>query len=171
MATPMDRIQQIQEEIARRQAEPEQAPEETEAVLVFLLAGERYAFPLQAVREISRLRTVTPLPGLPPAVLGATGLRGEVLPVLDLRRLLSLEEAESTAASRLLIVQQEGVAVALLTDQVEDIVVLPLAAISPPPTAVVGEAPAFLQGVAHEGEVSIRLLDLPRLLEAVRHGR
>jgi len=171
MTSAQERIQQIQEEIARRAAGPEEGQEMTPPVLVFLLAGERYAFPLAAVREISRLRPVTPLPGLPPSLLGAAGLRGEVLPVIDLRRLLALPETPSTAASRLLIVHHEGVTAALLADQVEDIGTLPQESISPPPTSAAGETAAFLQGIAHEGEQTTRLLDLPRLLEAVRHGR
>jgi purine-binding chemotaxis protein CheW len=166
-----DRIAHLQEEIARRADQLEEAHGEVEAVLVFLLAGERYAFPLTAVREISRVRPITPLPGLPPSVLGAAGLRGEVVPVLDLRRLLALPEAPPSEASRLLIVHHEGITAALLTDQVEDIAALPREAMSPPPASAAGEPPAFLQGVVHEGTQATRLLDLPRLLEAVRHGR
>lgn len=163
-----DRIAQIQEQIGRRATRQEEAGEEGEAVLVFLLAGERYAFPLSSVREVSRLRPITPLPGLPAAVLGAAGLRGEVLPIISLRQMLELAESPTTADSRLLIVQHEGTTAALLADQVEDIAALAPSAVTAPPA---GEALPFLQGIAHEGKRATRLLDLPRLLEAVRHGR
>lgn len=163
-----DRITQLQEQIARRAAQPETTPEEAEAILVFLLAGEQYAFPLSVVREISRLRPITPLPGLPATVLGAAGLRGQVLPILSLRRMLALPESPETEDSRLLIVQHGHVVAALLADQVQDIAALPRDALVPPPA---GEALPFLQGIAHEERQVIRLLDLPRLLEAVRHGR
>jgi purine-binding chemotaxis protein CheW len=163
-----DRIQQIQEEIARRAVQPEHVHEDDFVVLVFLLAGEQYAFPLVAVREVSRLCPITPLPGLPAVVLGAAGLRGEVLPVLSLCRMLALTESPPTDESRLLIVQHENVVAGLLVDQVQDIAPLSRASLSPPPT---GETLPFLQGVAHEGKRATRLLDLARLLEAVRHGR
>lgn len=163
-----DRIAQLQEQIARQAAQPEEASEEREPVLVFLLAEERFAFPLSVVREISRLRPITPLPGLPTTVLGAAGLRGAVLPIIDLRRILALPESPTTDDSRLLIVEHDRVVAALLTDQVQDIAALPRDSLVPPPT---GEARPFLQGIAHEGKQAIRLLDLPSLLEAVRHGR
>jgi len=163
-----DRITQLQQEIARRAMRLEETHEEEEAILIFLLAGERFAFPLSAVREISRLRPITPLPGLPDTVLGAAGLRGEVLAIIDLRRMLALPESPATDNSRLLIVQHKNVVVAMLTDKVQDIAAFARDALTPPPA---GEAIPFLQGVAHEGKQAIRLLDLARLLEAVRHGK
>lgn len=166
-----DRITQLQEQIARQAALPEEVHEEDESVLVFLLAEERYAFPLAVVREISRLRPITPLPGLPTTVLGAAGLRGEILPIIDLRRMLALPESPTTDTSRLLVVQHEGTTAALLADQVEDIAALSRSHLEPAPVGADGQAPPFLQGVAHEGKRATRLLDLPRLLEAVRHGK
>jgi purine-binding chemotaxis protein CheW len=163
-----DRIAQLQEEITRRAARPEETQEEEEAFLIFLLAEERFAFPLSVVREISRLRPITPLPGLPDTVLGAAGLRGEVLAIIDLRRMLALPESPATDDSRLLIVQHENVVAALLADQVQDIATLPRAALASPPA---GEAMPFLQGIAHQGKQTTRLLDLARLVEAVRHGK
>ena len=169
MAGSAGRIQQIQEEIARQSAQPEEQSGEGQAVLAFLLAGEEYAFPLSVVREVSRVGPITALPGLPPTVLGALGLRGEILPVLDLRRLLGLESTPPTPASRLIVVQEGTTAAALLVDQVGDIAVLE-GALSPPPADASGQLPPFLQAVAREGNRLTRLLDLARLLEAVRHG-
>jgi purine-binding chemotaxis protein CheW len=163
------KIQEIQEEVARRAECPETGPEEGRTVLVFYLADERYAFPLEVVREVSRVGHITPLPGLPAAVLGATGLRGQVLPVLDLRRLLGLPEGPLTPESRLLIVQHEDVTAAMLADRVEDIAVLPVEAWQAPPAGAEGIAP-FLLAIARQGEQTTRLLHLAGLLEAVRHG-
>lgn len=168
--TSQERIQRLQEEIARRSAQPEEEAGEPRPVLVFLLAGERYAFPLNVVREVCRIRAITPLPGLPAAVLGATGLRGEVLPVLDLRRILRLPEEPIGPESRLLVVRHETTTAALLVDQVEDIAELPPAAIEPPPSSAADDGWALLEGIAHEGSRTTRLLGLSRLLEAVRHG-
>jgi len=140
------------------------------AVLTFVLADERYALPLQELREVRRMGAITPIPGLPAAILGAIGRHGQVLPVLDLRRLLRLGEAAPTAASRLLVVQHQGTTAALLADQVEDIANLPSATLRPAPSRPSEGAGAFLQAIAGEGEDTVRLLDLARLLEAVRHG-
>ncbi len=169
MVGPSERIRQIQEEITRQTGVPEEGLEEAVEVLLFSLAGEQFAMPLEHLREISRVGPITVLPGLPPPVLGATGLRGEVLPVLNLHRLLGLEEAGITDDSRLLVVQHEAVAAALLADRVADIATISKETLLPPPVAE--ETPTFLQGIAHEGQETTRLLDLTRLLEAVRHAR
>lgn len=163
------KIREIQEEVARRAERPGTGPEEMLNVLVFYLSDERYAFPLEVVREIGRIGHITPLPGLPAAILGATGLRGEVLPVLDLRRLLGLPEKPPTSESRLVIVRQEDTVAAMLADRVEDIVALPASALQAPPAEAQGTFP-FLRAIARQGKEAIRVLHLAGLLEAVRYG-
>ena len=57
--------------------------------LVFPLGPERYALPIQEVREIVATPTLTPLPTAPAAILGLVNLRGDVLPVFDAGRLVA----------------------------------------------------------------------------------
>ena len=54
-------------------------------IVVFLVDGQRYALPLSAVDRAVRAVAVTPLPEMPPQVLGAINVHGRVLPVLSLR--------------------------------------------------------------------------------------
>ena len=61
----------------------ESAPRE---VLLFTLEGQRYGLPTGDVRELVRAARLTPLPHAPAVVEGLLNLRGELLPVLDLRR-------------------------------------------------------------------------------------
>ena len=56
--------------------------------VVFPLGPESYALPLEQVREIVATPGLTVLPTAPPAVLGLANLRGDVLPVMDLGRLV-----------------------------------------------------------------------------------
>lgn len=170
MAASSERIREIQEEIVRQKARPAGEHAGERAVLTFFLAGERYAFPLEAVREVCRPAMITALPGLPPVVLGAMGLRGEVLAVLDLRRLLGLAESPLTPASRLIVIHQGTITAALLVDQVEDISALAETLLQPPPAEAGGREWPFLQAIAREGERVTRLLDPAGLLEAVRHA-
>lgn len=164
------RIQEIQEEIARQEARPAEEHAGERAVLTFFLAGERYAFPLETVQEVCRPAAITALPGLPASVLGAMGLRGEILAVLDLRRLLGLAEGPLTPASRLIVVRHGAATAALLVDRVEDISVWPEALLQPPPADADGRGLPFLQAIVREGERATRLLDPAGLLEAVRHA-
>ena len=70
-------------------------------LVVFDLAGEYYGVDIGDVREIIRMQTVTKVPGAPSFVEGVINLRGEVLPVIDLRKRLNIRVSEQTNESRI----------------------------------------------------------------------
>ena len=59
-------------------------------VCLISLAAELYAVDLRNVREVFEVESVTPVPGMPPALVGVTNLRGVVIPLVDLRVVLGL---------------------------------------------------------------------------------
>ena len=69
-------------------------------LLVFSLAGERYAVDTAHVQDVVPLREITPLPCTPSFVLGVVNHRGRILPVLDFRRLFGLAGALGNAFTR-----------------------------------------------------------------------
>ena len=84
----------------------------------FELAGEKFAVPMGPVQEIIRLPDVARLPLAPPALLGLANLRGRVLPLLSLRRLVSLPDLPHHEASRALVIHCGGQALGFLVDRV-----------------------------------------------------
>ena len=66
-------------------------------LLAFGLAGSSYAIPVERVREIVRLREITPMPRVPDFVKGVIALRGEIVQVVDLRMCLGLRRAGAEA--------------------------------------------------------------------------
>lgn len=83
----------------------------------FELAGEKFAVPMAPVQEIIRLPEVARLPLAPPALLGLANLRGRVLPLLSLRRLVGLPDLPQNDASRALVIHC-GQALGFLVDRV-----------------------------------------------------
>jgi len=81
----------------------EDEPHENQYVC-FTLAGENFAFPMDLVREIVRPPDIVTVPLAPPSFLGLANLRGNVLPVLDLRHLLGLTATEPNAATRVVVI-------------------------------------------------------------------
>ncbi len=73
--------------------------------VIFRLAEQGYAIPMQRVLETDRMPRVTFVPGLPSSLRGITNLRGDILPIVDLRQLFGLGETELTAGHRLLVVK------------------------------------------------------------------
>src|SRR2546425_12399862 len=64
-------------------------------VCVFALSKNLYAVDLQHIREVFPIESVTPIPGMPPVVIGMTNVRGSVVPIVDVRLLLELPHAET----------------------------------------------------------------------------
>src|SRR5947209_15343497 len=86
LLTP-ERARTVMAERARLLARPLAAAAQAVAaleVIVFTLAGERYAVETTYVREVVRLAEVTPLPGVPAFLAGVTNRRGQVLALIDL---------------------------------------------------------------------------------------
>jgi purine-binding chemotaxis protein CheW len=94
-------------------------PARAEEVLVVEIAGTRCALPLGDVLEVLRAVALTPLPTAPPIVEGVIDVRGEVVPVLDVRRRLGLPSAPVSAAQRLVLARAAGRTVGLRVDAVD----------------------------------------------------
>jgi purine-binding chemotaxis protein CheW len=128
-------------------------------LLAFQVAGTPYALPVERVREIVRVRPVTPMPRVPAEVLGLISLRGEIVQVLDLRRRLGLAEAEPTRASRVMIVHGgDGRVAGLLVDAVTEVMSVSEEELQPPS----GDA-AAVESLFVRGERFVSILDLDRV--------
>jgi purine-binding chemotaxis protein CheW len=138
------------------------APEAERQLLAFHLAGGRYALPVERVREIARMRPITPVPRLPAAVLGVTSLRGEIVQVIDLRRRLGIEPAaESGVAGRIVVVYAGDAGVAgLRVDRVSEVMRVPEAAIRP----AAAESGA-VEALCSRGASFVSLIDLEKVLD------
>jgi purine-binding chemotaxis protein CheW len=77
------------------------------------------------VREVVPALPATPVPGAPPYVEGVVRLRGEVVPVLDVRKRLGLEARSATRKTRFLVVNVGGRPVALVVDEAGEVVRVP----------------------------------------------
>jgi purine-binding chemotaxis protein CheW len=135
-------------------------------LLTFEIDATPYALPVERVREIVRMRTVTPVPRVPEAVRGVISLRGEIVQVLDLRRRLGLPPAEPTRRSRVVVVHgDEGRVAGLMVDAVREVVSVGEEALRPAPS----ESGAVADLCAHGGAF-VSVLDLDRVLD-VGDGR
>lgn len=86
--------------------------------VIFGCSGERFAIPLQQVREILLPQPIIRLPGCGPEVCGLIGLRGRILTVFDLGAALDLRPAVSVAEHRLLLLEHGGQVVAGVVEEV-----------------------------------------------------
>jgi purine-binding chemotaxis protein CheW len=96
----------------------------TREVLLFTLEGHRYALPTEDVRELVRAVRLTPLPRAPAVVEGLLDLRGELLPVLDMRRRFRLPARPLASSDHLVVARAGPRGVALRVDRAEGLLAL-----------------------------------------------
>lgn len=126
----------------------------------FRIGGEDYAVDIMRVREIIRPLPITPVPRAPAFVEGVVRLRGEVVPVLDVRKRLGVEARPDTPRTRFLVVHVAARRIALVVDQVTEVLRLPRSEIRPAPSLGPAEGPRFFLGACggDAGGRGLRLL-------------
>lgn len=119
-------------------------------IVVFSLNERMFGIDMQTLIEIREWSVPTPLPGVPPYVLGVTNLRGTVVPVIGLSQRLGWTPSEIHQRSCLLIVNIGGKQAGFLVDEVADIVSVNDADIQAPPDIDIGE-PDVITGLVRIG--------------------
>jgi purine-binding chemotaxis protein CheW len=99
-------------------AAADDAQSRREPIVEFTLDEARYTLPAQAVREVVPLRSLTPLPGVPPWIAGLINVRGQILTAIDIRPLLDLPIGRAPAQMLIIVAPDRGTEVALVADLV-----------------------------------------------------
>ena len=106
--------------------------------LTFSLAAEAYGIGILKVREIIGMLPITPVPQTPNFLKGVINLRGQVIPVVDLRLKFRLEEQDYTERTSIIVVEVPGrsgsVAIGIVVDSVSEVVYIRQADIENAPT-------------------------------------
>jgi purine-binding chemotaxis protein CheW len=141
--------------------------------LSFALAGEIYAVPVMAVREIIRLCPITPVANMPPHVRGVINLRGRVIPLVDLRVRFGLPAAPDHERTCIVVGQVTAASggsrpYAVVVDGVEEVVALAAGDIAPTPDFGGAIDIRFITGMARRGTGVTTLIDLDTIAVADR---
>jgi purine-binding chemotaxis protein CheW len=128
------------------------------------VADEIFAIPVSKVQEILEMRPISRLPHAPESLLGIIDVRGESVPVLDLRLILGLPRAGDTENTRILVLSATGqtgsVTLGLRTDRVFEVTVLDSAELDPPPAINVGWSGRWVEGIGRRHSRFVTVLNL-----------
>jgi len=144
-----------------------QIDEAEKQYVVFQLENQEYGIEIKQVHEIDRLKeiVISPVPKTPDYVQGIINLRGEIVPIVDLRKKMELPVKEVDKKSRILIVKIEKKIVGLLVDGVSEVVDVNENNISLPPDEITDINTKYLTGVARINKKLILLLDIDQILD------
>lgn len=143
------------------------ASQSTEA-LVFLLDGQEYGIALHCVQEIRSYQAPTRLAGACDYLLGIMELRGEVVPMIDLRRRLGLHAPAFDAFTVVIVISLGERRIGIVADRVNDVVELAPQQIRAMPSMKGGADQRHLVAIANLDQRAVVLMDVESLLADIQ---
>jgi len=136
----------------------------TRQYVVFRLAKEEYGVDTRNVTIIERMTTITRVPKTPPFILGVINLRGDIIPVMDLRARFNLPAVEYTDDTRIVIIKVEDTSMGMVVDSVAEVIQLSEDAIENVTNFSNDLSMDFILGVGKADDRIITLLNLEKLI-------
>ncbi len=140
--------------------------EEQIKFVVFRAGGIRYAAYGSNVKEILTDRVIYPVPFLPEYLPGLINVRGEIESVIDISFFLGGKRAKQDKVM-VMMVKCEKFSSAIIVDDVEDVVDLPISSLKPALTTLAGAARELVSGTVEFSGVALSVLDIEKLAAKV----
>ena len=136
-------------------------------LVTFDLMGEEFGVPILDVREIILMSEVTPVPNAPSFVEGVINLRGQIIPIVDLRKRFRLQQKTEADKSRIVVVEVANSVLGLIVDGDSEVLRIPADFVKPAPALIAGGIGAeYIRGIAYYQERMVILIDLHKVFSA-----
>ncbi|MCX7770946.1 MAG: chemotaxis protein CheW [Proteobacteria bacterium] len=131
--------------------------------IIFTLNEDFFAIDLKMAREIIPCNDIKPIPSMPDFIAGVVHLRGFLLPLIDIKKILQISPDKSKKKKVIIIAWQKKI-FGLLIDEIEDIITIDEKQIISPPAILTSMDRNFLQGGIKINDKIIFILDFDFLL-------
>lgn len=143
------------------------SPAELDQYFTFKLDNEYFALDIAAIREVLELPVITRIPGTPKFMRGVINLRGNAVPVVDLRRKFTMSDTEPTVETCIIIIEvtleEEPTLLGALVDSVSEVVNMPPSSIEPAPRMGTAIKSEFIKGISPNDGNFVIILDIDRV--------
>ncbi len=129
----------------------------TTQFVVFVLSDEEYGLDIQIVNTIEKMIPITRVPKTPTFIKGVINLRGDIVPIMDLKERFGLPQIEETEETRIIIVKFEDVQMGIIVDEVKEVIYINEEQIEST-TSLVKEG--LMENVLGAGKVDDRVITL-----------
>jgi purine-binding chemotaxis protein CheW len=134
----------------------------------FEVGDATYALEVECVREIVRMAEITPLPNAPALIEGVIDLRGSLIPVLDLARMLGRGVGSSNDRARVAVLDFGGLVFGLWVDAATEVLTLDASRLEDVPDLATHTGyDAVCSMVRRESEPPVMVLSLDHLIETI----
>jgi purine-binding chemotaxis protein CheW len=130
----------------------------------FVLEDVEYGVDILAVHEILRFPEITRLPNTPNFIIGVINLRGNVIPVVDVRRRFGFPRAKVTDLTRIIVIETNDKLVGLMVDNVHQVVRITQNNVDPPGELIEGVSEQYIWGIGRLKDRLIVILNLGNIL-------
>lgn len=134
--------------------------------VIFTLAGEEFGLDILLVNAIEKYTDLVRIPNAPSFIRGIINLRGDVIPVYNLRKKFGLPDKEIDDNSKLIVTKSNNILMAYEVDAVKEIIEIPSNSISETPAIVKSIDTAYIRCVANMNGRMILLLDHDGILSS-----
>ena len=132
--------------------------------ITFTLGNEEYAIEIRYIVEIVGLQKITELPDMPDFLNGVINLRGDVIPIIDVRKRFKLDPKSYTVRTCIIIVSINEASIGLIVDEVSEVLDIEEENISVPPKTSTKQHGRFVKGIGKvENSIKI-ILDVEKIL-------
>ncbi|MFC3116457.1 chemotaxis protein CheW [Cellvibrio fontiphilus] len=152
------------------QSSPSSFTNELQEFLTFSLGDEHYAIDILTVKEIRGYESVTKIANAPPFIKGVINLRGDIVPIVDLRIKFNVGQATYDEFTIVIVLHIRNRIVGMVVDGVSDVVGLKKEQLRPPPDFGVAFNSRYLLGLASVNEQMIILVDINELISSDELG-
>lgn len=154
--------------VAENNVEEQQVKETIDFKMVtFSLSGKDYAIDIMYVKEIAKAGKFTYVPNTLPFVVGVYNLRGEIIPILDMRVFFnvkeSFDETDENKLQNLLILNVDGQVFGIIVDKIDKVVGIQKSTIQPPHPLFADINIKYIYGVVESNKRLYILLDIERI--------
>jgi len=160
IAEAIEEMRLREEDLYEREAPKEEALQ----IVVFRLAQEWYGVEITKVKEVTKVGNITYLPSCPEHIAGIVNLRGNILSVTDLKRILNLPREELTEKTRIIAIEFGTLETGLLVDEVIESIEVPLSKIEPPLITIPSETARYIEVQCKVGNKLIGLVSVQKVL-------
>ncbi len=140
-------------------------------VVSFHLGNEEYGVDISQVQEIIRMVEITHVPRAPHFMEGVINLRGQLIPIIDLRTRFSMARAPQTKSTRIVVTEIGNKRVGIVVDSVSEVINIPIEQIEEAPDMIAGVGTEYIQGVGKLNERLVILLDLTMVITGEEKGQ
>ena len=160
-----DKLNQVLKRQKRQVIDPsEKEREEIVQLVGFIVGDEEYAIPILNIQEIIKPIEYTRVPSVPDYVLGVFNLRGNVIPLIDLRKRFSLNVTKQSPSTRYIVMKDEDNIAGFVIDRLTEAIRIDRNRIDPPPETLVKDK-GMIYGIGKRDQNILTILKVESLLK------